>query len=234
MNLASIILHHAVCPDGVEIRENPIPLDFHVYEGKHYGNLRKKKQSLTGRWFMPRTGELKKFARTSVDLTDPLSMRFMNTTDEESLTQFYSRFGLRYWDETKMFPVEREMAYRDLFKTHVKLVLSNLDPLKKRKGLQHFVVGTNINPYLHPITDGDIRMGLAALQLEDAMRLEVLVAIANGVKLAFCENCQQALYTGPLTGNRSHAKYCSNRCRVAAMRKRNAAAAEANPSADDE
>jgi hypothetical protein len=59
---------------------------------------------------------------------------------------------------------------------------------------------------------------------QERIWLEVRLAAEKGCKLARCANCNDGFLTGPLTGRRSHAKYCSDRCRVAAMRARQAAA----------
>jgi hypothetical protein len=59
--------------------------------------------------------------------------------------------------------------------------------------------------------------------LETFMIMEIAMAATLGAKLGECDHCGDAFLTGPLTGRRSHAKYCSARCRVAAMRARNQA-----------
>ncbi|PDT24805.1 hypothetical protein [Rhizobium hidalgonense] len=55
------------------------------------------------------------------------------------------------------------------------------------------------------------------------MVMEITAAHEAEAVATSCERCRKVFLTGPLTGRRSHAKYCSDRCRVAAMRTRNAA-----------
>jgi hypothetical protein len=73
---------------------------------------------------------------------------------------------------------------------------------------------------------GAPRMLLRCEDLMQFMTMEIAMVAMHGAKLAECEHCKDVFLTGPLTGRRSHAKYCSARCRVAAMRARNAANAK--------
>ena len=70
-------------------------------------------------------------------------------------------------------------------------------------------------------TDSE-RLTLHPENLFGLMALEVALAHEAGATATACEHCGKFFLTGPLTGRRSHSKYCSDRCRVAAMRKRNA------------
>jgi hypothetical protein len=66
------------------------------------------------------------------------------------------------------------------------------------------------------------RLTLWADTLWQFMIMEIVYAAAAGVRLSRCEHCAKAFLTGAKTGRRSTAKYCSDRHRMAAMRKRNA------------
>jgi hypothetical protein len=73
--------------------------------------------------------------------------------------------------------------------------------------------------------DGETpRLVLAAESLFDYMTMECAFVAMVGARMAACKNCGDLYLTGPLTGRRSHSLYCSDKCRVAAMRKRQAAA----------
>jgi hypothetical protein len=69
---------------------------------------------------------------------------------------------------------------------------------------------------------GAPRMLLKCKNLDTFMIMEIAMVAMNGVRFRTCAHCQDVFLTGPLTGRRSHATYCSDRCRVAAMRARNA------------
>jgi hypothetical protein len=60
------------------------------------------------------------------------------------------------------------------------------------------------------------------------MKMETALAATQGAKLGSCGHCEDVFLTGPLTGRRSHAVYCSSRCRMAAMRLRNAGGTNGN------
>jgi hypothetical protein len=79
---------------------------------------------------------------------------------------------------------------------------------------------------------GALRMLLACYDLTTFMSMEVAMAAMQGAKLGTCDHCGNVFLTGPLTGRRSHAKYCSARCRVAAMRARNQAISPAQGETD--
>ena len=68
------------------------------------------------------------------------------------------------------------------------------------------------------------QLTLRAKSLQGLMLMETAFVATNGARVTDCERCGKTFLTGPLTGRRSHAKYCSDRCRVAAMRLRNATA----------
>src|SRR3569833_1145357 len=69
---------------------------------------------------------------------------------------------------------------------------------------------------------GSPRMVLKARSLMDTMLMECMAVAEHGARFAKCENCGDVFLTGPLTWRRSHARFCSDKCRVAAMRARNA------------
>jgi hypothetical protein len=61
-----------------------------------------------------------------------------------------------------------------------------------------------------------------ANKTDDYMALEIATAVEAGATMTACRHCDRRFLFGPHTGRRSHAKYCSDRCRVAAARRRNA------------
>jgi len=67
-------------------------------------------------------------------------------------------------------------------------------------------------------------MLLKTKTLRSFMVMEMAMIVGHGVLAHKCENCATIFLTGPLTWRRAHARFCSDRCRVAAMRARQAAA----------
>ena len=70
--------------------------------------------------------------------------------------------------------------------------------------------------------NGATRLVLEARNLRAFMALEVASAFEVGAGITHCKHCAVNFLFGPSTGRRSHVKYCSDRCRVAAMRARKA------------
>jgi hypothetical protein len=69
---------------------------------------------------------------------------------------------------------------------------------------------------------GTPRLLLESESFVGFMLMEVAMIVAHGARVAECEKCGTIFLTGPLTWRRAHAVYCSDRCRVAAMRARQA------------
>jgi hypothetical protein len=65
---------------------------------------------------------------------------------------------------------------------------------------------------------------LGVESLFDYMVMECAFVATVGARTTACAKCRDLYLTGPLTWRRSHSVYCSDKCRVSAMRKRQAKA----------
>ena len=65
------------------------------------------------------------------------------------------------------------------------------------------------------------RLSFDLTDLGNLMLREIVMVVEKDARLTYCQHCRKAFLTGSTTGRRSHAAYCSDRCRVAAMRARN-------------
>jgi hypothetical protein len=100
--------------------------------------------------------------------------------------------------------------------------LIRVSPNRERSpllGLDDAVPGVKLEPAFH-LEGGKPRMLLQCPDLPSFMRMEIALVALEGAKLATCAHCPNLFITGATTTRRSHAIYCSDRCRVAAMRKR--------------
>ncbi|MEJ0065166.1 MAG: hypothetical protein WDM85_06725 [Caulobacteraceae bacterium] len=70
--------------------------------------------------------------------------------------------------------------------------------------------------------EGNIRLISKRLTLAQFMLFEIGAALEAGAQTKRCEQCRDLFLHGPLTWRRSHAKYCSNKCRLAMQRSRKA------------
>ena len=83
--------------------------------------------------------------------------------------------------------------------------------------------GYSVAPTLRHVVEGNPRLVYRVGNLLAFMAMEAALIAEAGAKAKHCENCLTLFIHGPRTGRRSHAEYCSDKCRVAALRKRNKA-----------
>jgi hypothetical protein len=207
------------CPDGVEL--------------------------VDGAFYRGRTDRSEPERITLTNLEDPVVVAFVNATDDARRKLFFGRFGFlnatRGWHDrlAKYFIynpgvgtgpltyqddiLEDQSRFRELLQqaggddptaamTKINRALETFDDFKLRATF----------PLAGP--DGTPRLVLKSESLIGFMLMETAMVATQGARLAECEHCGTLFLTGPMTGRRSHARFCSNKCRVAAMRARNAEA----------
>ncbi|MEF2559044.1 hypothetical protein VQ044_23005 [Aurantimonas sp. C2-5-R2] len=163
----------------------------------------------------------------SIDLENPLALQYVNTKTPEARIAFMERYG--FLDEgivgadgIEEWPVEwvedrHEGLCHALTKSFGKSVA------EKSTDLNNLLQSAPLKTSVEFAGDGKGRMVFHPKSLLHLMCLEVTTAAINDVDLARCANCNAAFFTGRMAHRRIDAKFCSDRCRVAAMRKRNAA-----------
>jgi hypothetical protein len=93
----------------------------------------------------------------------------------------------------------------------------------RRASFNRTLAAVGLTPRLDTTADGGaVCLALTPRTLADFMIMEVAMVASHGAKLSQCQHCGTQFLTGTLTGRRSHAVYCSDRCRTAAMRARKA------------
>lgn len=151
------------------------------------------------------------------NLEDPIAIRFINAakTDADTLA-FMARFGL---------PTKINEAYlpsMTLAAKHAKKLLGADNEADKVRRANKALEAVTLTPeFDRNGPGGAARLVMHPDTLMDLIQLEIAFAHEAGAVLASCEQCSKHFLTGPLTGRRSHAKFCSDKCRKAAMRKRN-------------
>lgn len=154
-------------------------------------------------------------------LEDTTAIRFLNTGgEEERIAGFLSRFGhLDQREEIDTSEVD-ERYYGALLGV---VVRGTTTPADTASQINHCLAdaGASLIPSVDLTSNGLPRVTLQPSNLISLMAMELAFAGSAGAEAAACEHCETLYLTGPLTGRRSHSKYCSDRCRVAAMRKRN-------------
>jgi len=202
------------CPDGVELTTF------------HSGEL----------YFRDRTDRRVPLRVEILTLENPTVVDFVNAREDADLVRFFSKFGLLLamgpmgplGDFGQMPPFHDYDAVIRARKQFRDLLISATGP-DHADALRAINERSNrLALELLPIFDlasesGAVRMLLKCDDLWPFMFMEIAMVATNGAKLATCKQCGKVFLTGPLTWRRSRAQYCTDRCRVAAMRVRNKA-----------
>lgn len=181
-------------------------------------------------------------------LEDPIAIHFINARTDESMGRFLGRYGMLGSGRRMRKPDQSTTPIRDsIYVAEAEGYRCTIDELMREAGSGdgiRAIAALNevferparspstsfgrmhlVMPHLDlPPGHDTPRLAIRPFTLISYMVLEAATVAASGARLTTCEHCGKAFLTGPLTGRRGHAKYCSDRCRVAAMRKRNAAA----------
>ena len=173
--------------------------------------------------FAPRSDRIEDFALHITDLENPVALRFINAWLEldQTMTSFLSRFGMLKQVDQPTPVKDADLLWKEL---SVRLMEStDRSGVPKRKAIYINALledaPTKLSFDWDPDSDTE-RLTLHPENLFGLMALEVALAHEAGATTTACDYCHKLFLIGPLTGRRSHAKYCSDRCRVAAMRKR--------------
>lgn len=159
------------------------------------------------------------------DLEDPVFLHLMNCRTDKDFIAFLYRFGspMNFNDGVLHLPIIRGMA-EGLRTQAMGTIGKDLSPQERAYFVNEALSTVTLRPsYGYSEQTGRGRLILEADTLYGFMMMEHSVAHEAGAVATTCEHCDRIFLTGPLTGRRSHAKFCSDRCRVAAMRARNAA-----------
>jgi hypothetical protein len=218
MAMQGLFLQSDRCPDGIEL----VPIESGFSANSRTNEL----------CFLSRTDRREPLRLEIQDLTDPVVIQFINAGTDDARIKFFTRFGPLFYE-----PPAVGRGGGVLKGTGRESIV---DWQKEFRGALEAVSGSNPVDALHAINErfeyliklrpvfdlagegGRPRMVLQCSDLWSFMCMEIAMVALQGAKLATCEHCHDVFLTGSLTGRRSHAKYCSARCRVAAMRARNA------------
>jgi hypothetical protein len=200
------------CPDGVEAHEGG-------------GGIRER-----GKWFLYRTERREPLQLEIQDLENPIIVQFVNARDEKDLSDFFSKYGL----------LERALDSRGIDYGEAIYIQNDFRELLEKVGGPSQVdalraINEHVEFFGHNFLDpafelagqaGAPRMLLNCFEPRAFMTMEAGMIATHGARVIHCEHCNNIFLIGPLTGRRSHARFCSDRCRVAAMRSRNASRAK--------
>ncbi len=154
------------------------------------------------------------------DLENPLVLEFANAETSAALENFLSTVGFFEpgQDECSLHDVRRYQ--RDMTK-RLEHAASG-DPRRVAKALVRLPAGEMGDTGLVPALHGQ-RLTLKLGSLYVLLLMECAMVAERGCLITRCQQCDVAFLTGSLTRRRSHAKFCSDRCRVASARARQSA-----------
>lgn len=157
-------------------------------------------------------------------LENPIALHFVNCLSDADFVAFLSRFGML---DGPSFTGETSCNVNYL-RSNKDEILEILDlwrhpnSVRKIQYVNNLMKYVTLRPTFECTDTGSNHLMVEPESLLDLMMMEAVFAVEVGTKLARCARCSKAYLFGPMTGRRSHSVYCSDRCRVAAMRTRNA------------
>ncbi len=214
------------CPDGVELAELP-PVQIPGAEGTLAGGYVPHypipgPAPPTPIVFRHRTERSEPVRFEFKNLESLIVVEFINAGGDERLRQFFERRGLT--------APGKYVLRDDVLQSQVqfRLMLQNTDDsaivaVKTANDIIATHHGFNLRPTWHLAGQrGATHVTLKSTSLLGFMLMETSIATARGAHLTTCEQCATAFLTGKSTSRRASARFCSDRCRVAAMRARQA------------
>lgn len=156
------------------------------------------------------------------DLSDPVCIAFLNAKSEEKLCGFFSRYGLFHRDQR---PVHHWNAdgYRAIIGEIIgQITAEPFGPLTEFNKYFHqeaLMGSATIYPQL--VVGGEMpQLVFQAENLVAYMMMETAAIAEAGASMVNCEYCDHIFLTGQRTFRRSTARFCCDRCRTYAGRRK--------------
>ena len=191
------------------------------------GQKGKRRRDRDERSLVARSKRMEAVPYSIEDLEDPFALRLVNCNDDDSLVAFTSRFGIpvngNIDEEPQAIPERMDVeALHSLKSTLIEILSLNNFPnsVEKAAYASQETRGIALHPSIEFLGNRNALV-MRPKHFSELMMMEAIFAFEAGAVLTRCGHCDKAYLTGPLTKRRSHAVYCSDRCRVAAMRERN-------------
>lgn len=210
--MTSISLEWQRPRDGVEIV--PLAEAYPILAGSNVDAIR------------GRTDRLAPISIRVDDLSDPLSIRLINARTVDDLADFVARFGIVYPggfnEDMRGESIPTLESFRDDLHEGMSLLNVDDDAARVAWAAEHLHSSIFIPSLEWDEGQRRQRLVFKPKTLADLMKCEVALAVEAEAKLHRCEWCNSAFLTGHTTGRRATAVYCSDKCRMAALRARNA------------
>lgn len=166
------------------------------------------------------------------ELSSPYAMRLINARTTKDLANFVNGTGIPdpkgYNHDHRGEYVSTLIDLRDDLDDGMHLLNRNDDAARVAWAAEHLHSSSFYPSFEYDEGQRRQRLVFKPSTLADLMRCEVALAMEVGAKLHHCERCGVGFLTGHMTERRASAVYCSTRCRLAALRARNAAKGGSN------
>src|SRR5215470_7660684 len=212
------------CPDGIELVDLP-----EVEDGSFALGVVVSYAARTV--FRYRSNRIEPKDLTVESLENSVLMQFANAADDKRRLRFFKRFGLLdapLLRRDGMWEIRRDVVLKaqSVLRGNLLGGLNQFEPDRRMQAI-NLILRNNPQCNFHPIFHlaeprRDPQLLLKSGTLFGFMLLEMAMIVAHGVRVAECDKCKNVFLTGPFTGHRSSARFCSDKCRVAAMRARKA------------
>lgn len=158
----------------------------------------------------------------TTDFSEAICIKFLNSA-KDNIEGFAKRFGLPRFGGLALgsdtWPVV-PMALIEVLREDVEdLLFADFSIVDHVAHINAVIGSASIRPRFDHVADR-YRLVFRPDNLSDYILLEAALARDAGATAHNCTHCGNAFLTGSMTGRRSTAKFCADRCRVAAMRVR--------------
>jgi hypothetical protein len=203
------------CPDGVEIVADFSP--FPVQKGTTPLSLASPPEP----HYVFRSTRREQAHETLDSIENIIALRFVNARSEDDLKAFFFRFGMLISDwPAAVEDVGRRQARMTDAIDRMLGEASGVSRATTLELVRDALAQLSLSPRVHLGHNNGVTVELGVRSLWQFMFLEVVMASACGARLHYCQRCGKGFMTGPLTGRRGQAKFCSDPCRVASFRKK--------------
>jgi hypothetical protein len=154
----------------------------------------------------------------TADLGGTKAMEYFNSIGEKGLENFFGEYGFLN-EGWKTVSVDEAVEHQALFRLVVTHALDE-DANVSSRALGSLVDNVQLEGFTYIGRGNRPGLALRSIDLLGFIKMELFSASSAGARLAFCQRCGKGVLTGPNTGSKSHMKYCTDACRVAASRSR--------------
>jgi hypothetical protein len=183
-------------------------------------------------YFGPRSTRVEQVPFRLSELSSLVVLQFLNSKTDAALKNLFAVTGLPLRsfqrDGVPQFAIDHADVLEQQYTLNQLLSRACVDgSIESLDRYLYETTGHELSGSIVRNQSGSLQLTMRASYLSEYMVWEIVAAALNSARLATCEHCGILFLTGHLTGRGAHARFHADRCRVAAMRARNAGKDEA-------